>query len=253
MNRPFYTTFAWAYDLLIQGPVKERVHLIVTQLRQRGVTNGAWLLDAGCGTGSYAVALATEGFRVTGVDASSELIAEAKRKGTTAGAAVDFRVGDILRLPEELTLDAVLCRGVLNDLTRQEDRRTVFSSFAGVVRQGGVLVLDVREWQATAARKLENPAYQKTVKTEKGSLTFRSVTGLQPETHSLLIAETHVLQSPDGPESASFDFEMKCWTQSELARSLDSAGFDTIEYFGDYDSAKPAGTTDRLIAVARLA
>ena len=95
--------------------------------------------------------------------------------------------------------------------------------------------------------------YQKTVKTEKGNITFRSVTRLQPETHSLLISESHVLHSPRGRDSESFDFEMKCWTQAELAGLLAAAGFDTIEYFGDYDSAKRAAATDRLVAVARLA
>jgi hypothetical protein len=121
------------------------------------------------------------------------------------------------------------------------------------MHKGGVLVLDVREWRSTVVRKTENPVFEKTVMTENGPLTFRSLTKLQPETHSLLISETHVLQSPRRRDAAAFDFEMKCWTREELAAHLVAAGFEAIEYFGDYDSAKPVGTTDRLIAVATLA
>ena len=253
MSRPFYTTFAWAYDLLIQRPVKARVDFIVTQLHAQRVANGARLLDAGCGSGSYAVALAERGFEVTAVDASADLVAEAKKKGVKAGVRIDFVVGDILSLPEELTVDAILCRGVLNDLVETGSRRAVFSSFARAMRRGGALVLDVREWRSTAARKTESPVFQKTVMTENGRLEFRSVSELQPDTHSLLISETHVLKSPRGQDAAAFDFEMRCWTQEELADHLAAAGFEPIAFFGDYDCAKQVGATDRLIAVAKLA
>jgi hypothetical protein len=52
------------------------------------------------------------------------------------------------------------------------------------------------------------------------------------------------------PFYTTFDFVMRCWTQAELAENLHVAGFDAIEFFGDYDSAAPVGTTDRIIAVA---
>jgi hypothetical protein len=47
MKRPFYTDFAWAYDLLIQEPVAERLEFVTGMLARHGVTRGAHLLDAG--------------------------------------------------------------------------------------------------------------------------------------------------------------------------------------------------------------
>jgi SAM-dependent methyltransferase len=252
MNRPFYTTFGWAYDRLIQGPVTTRIDFVEEQLRRRGILAGAHLLDAGCGTGAYSVALAERGFSVTGIDTSAELLAEAKGKAQQAGVHIYFQVGDILTLPEDLATDAVLCRGVLNDLIKEEDRRAVFGSFAGVLRLGGVVILDVREWHLTAARKTQNPVFEKTVETERGRLTFRSVIELQPQTQSLLVSEMLVLESSEGRQVTPFDFVMKCWTKEELAGHLIRAGFDSLEYFGDYDSVSTLCTTDRLIAVATL-
>ena len=49
MNRPFYTSFAWAYDLLIHEPVAERLEFVTEMWAKRGVTRGAHVLDAGCG------------------------------------------------------------------------------------------------------------------------------------------------------------------------------------------------------------
>lgn len=136
MNRLFYTTYAWAYDLLIRGPINQRVEFIESQLGDWRILPGACLLDAGCGTGTYTIALAKKGFRVTGIDPSADLIEEAKRK----------------------TAQADIC----------------------------------------------------------------------------------------------ISFVMRCWTQEELGGLLISAGFDHVEYFGDYDAASPIGSTDRLVVVARL-
>ena len=252
MARPFYTVYAWAYDLLIPGPVADRVAFIQAQLARRQVLQSARVLDAGCGTGSYSIALAERGYTVTGLDSSADLIAEAKRKAEKRGVRIEFVLGDILKPPAGLTVDAIFCRGVLNDLTEERSRRRVFFSFASAMHQAGVLILDVREWNTTVARKTENPVYERTVQTERGKLTFRSVTELQPETRSLVISETHVLESPDGRQVTPFGFVMKCWTQEELVDYLAAAGFDSAEYFGDYDSEQAVGVTDRLIVVATL-
>jgi len=234
MKRPFYTTFAWAYDLLIQKPVKDHIDFITTQLSKRNIANNARLLDAGCGTGNYALALSGRGFQVTGLDISKDLIIEAKTKCDTRRMPVDFSVCDILAIPKELVFDAIVCRGVLNDLIETASRKDVFFSFAGAMRKGAVLILDVREWQSTFIRKIQNPIFEKTVMTDKGCLIFHSATRLQPKTRSLLISETHILQSFSDRDVATFNFEMKCWTQEELAEYLDDAGFQEIQYFGDY-------------------
>lgn len=52
------------------------------------------ILDVGTGTGRAALFLAREGARVTGVDASSEMLAVARRRATEEGATVRFLVGD---------------------------------------------------------------------------------------------------------------------------------------------------------------
>jgi 2-polyprenyl-3-methyl-5-hydroxy-6-metoxy-1,4-benzoquinol methylase len=72
-RRPFYTDFAWAFDLLIDRPVVKECAVIATWLQQRGVRPGAALPDAGCGTGRYSIELARRGYVVHGIDASPEL------------------------------------------------------------------------------------------------------------------------------------------------------------------------------------
>jgi SAM-dependent methyltransferase len=52
------------------------------------------LLDVGTGTGRAALAMARLGGRVLGVDASSEMLAVARRRAEAEGVAVRFEIGD---------------------------------------------------------------------------------------------------------------------------------------------------------------
>ena len=97
---------AWA-QLTSDAPVSRiRATVRAGRDRMRGVfmswlpTNlaGSSLLDAGCGTGALAVAVARRGARVTAVDIAGNLVKLARERAPTALApgSVDFRVGDML-------------------------------------------------------------------------------------------------------------------------------------------------------------
>jgi SAM-dependent methyltransferase len=250
-HRPFYAEYAWAFDLLIDRPVTKECAAIVSWLVERDVVPGATLLDAGCGTGRYALELARRGYVVEGVDLSPELIAVAAQAAVDHSFRVSFRVGDLLDLPDA-RYDAILCRGVLNDLVDDDARQKVFSSFASALRSGGVLILDVREWEATKERKQREPLFRKSVDTARGKLTFASYTRLDPDSHHLLLSETHTLEDEAGARSSEYDFVMRCWTRPELESSLELAGFGQIVHHGAYDASVPAGASDRLVTVSQL-
>ena len=125
--------------------------------------------------------------------------------------------------------DAVLCRGVLNDLIDDDARASAFRSFNRVLRKGGVLVLDVREWEATSARKSREPLFRKRVDTERGKLTFTSVTQLDVPTRRLLVKERHTLESQGRDHSSNYDFVMRCWTPGELQSLLSCHGFGLVQ------------------------
>lgn len=247
--RPFYGEFAWAYDYLIERPVADECAGMAAALARRGIGPGASLLDAGCGTGRYAVELARRGFAVTGIDRSPALLAEARRRAVDAVARVRFEPGDLLAPPDGAAFDAIVCRGVLNDLVEPAERAAVFVAFARILRPGGALLLDVRDWDATVAGKTARPVSERRVATPRGRLVFRSVTRLDPATRRLLIAERHTLTTESGETTASHDFVMRCWSRDELDGLLGAAGFEAMEYRGTYEGA-PLGVGDRIVVAA---
>lgn len=250
VDRPFYSAYAWAYDLLITRPVSRDCTGIATLFAQRGVAPGARILDAGCGTGGYALELVQRGYVVTGLDLSVPLLMEAQKRTNSGRVALTLVCGDLLALPFAPHYDGILCRGVLNDFLHTPSRQQVFFSFAQVLRPGGVLIVDVRDWQTTVARKRQEPVFEKSVVTSCGTLTFRSVTQLDPVQHQLRVAERHTLSTGESETVATYDFAMRCWTQEEVQHHLTQAGFGAVVYLGDYDLMAPVGTSDRLVSIA---
>jgi ubiquinone/menaquinone biosynthesis C-methylase UbiE len=225
-RRPLYHAFAWAYDLLVTDPVEPFIEVVTHAFAGQGVEPGAAVLDAGCGTGRYARALARRGYRVLGVDSSDDLVAVAEQ-----GAAKEdpprpeFAVADLRRFDALNPYDAVLCRSVLNDVIEDADRDEVLHRLARVLRPGGVMVLDVRDWKATVARYRNAPVYERTARLSDGEVRFRSTGRLRQVDHQLMLAERITVRRGRRVDTWGFDFAMRCWSEEELRSRLKAAGF----------------------------
>ncbi|WP_405990268.1 class I SAM-dependent methyltransferase [Streptomyces sp. NBC_00986] len=92
-------------------------------------------LDAACGTGRHTAHLHRLGHRVTGVDASPEMLARARERLPD----VDLRQADLRQLPlPDDAVDTVVCALAL---THVPDLAVVLAEFARVLRPGGHLVI----------------------------------------------------------------------------------------------------------------
>ncbi len=99
---------------------------------------GQRVLDVASGTGSSAVFLAERfGCKVVGLDYSTELVAQARRRAREAGLGhlVRFDHGDSERLPfPDGTFDALICEC---SFCTFPDKRSAAHEFARVLRPGG--------------------------------------------------------------------------------------------------------------------
>ena len=103
--------------------------------------NGQRWLDAGCGTGTLSRLLAARGCDVTGVDASSEMIAAARGRsdGPLAGKLKFQQIPTIANLPfADRSFDGVLCASVLEYVP---DLAQCLAQIHRVLRPGGLLLV----------------------------------------------------------------------------------------------------------------
>ncbi|MFL6278698.1 MAG: class I SAM-dependent methyltransferase [Vicinamibacterales bacterium] len=108
---------AEAFDgLRFSGPIGQLIARTQEQIISGFLDpiEGRTVLDVGTGTGRAAIALSRRGARVTGVDASAEMLAVAGRRSRDAGVDVRFLPGDAHGLAfESRSFDAVICLRVL--------------------------------------------------------------------------------------------------------------------------------------------
>jgi len=98
-------------------------------------------IDLGCGTGTNLIAMASRGWDVTGIDASSLAVRQAKQKAKAAGVSVHVQRGDVIRLEGiRGSFDLALDIGCFHSLGK--DKQVEYqTSLSRVVHPGGTYLL----------------------------------------------------------------------------------------------------------------
>jgi SAM-dependent methyltransferase len=209
-DRPLYTSFAWAYDLVVPSPAAPQPDEAARLLAGRRT-----IVDAGCGTGRHSAFLAERGFDVVGIDSSEQMVEVARSRTDKA----TFEVGDLLSWRPASPVDGALCRGVLNDFTNEADRQLGLDSLWQMLRPGGLLVLTVREVEKTRVRFGREPVITRS----NGGAFFRSEARFVGD---ILVVDEHI-SSEDA--RADYRFEMQPWSLSEVDERAAAAGFTRVE------------------------
>jgi 2-polyprenyl-3-methyl-5-hydroxy-6-metoxy-1,4-benzoquinol methylase len=97
-------------------------------------------LDAGCGTGEFALAMAARGWQVIGFDPSEYAIGIARKAAEALGRAVEFVVSGAQEFPTGETFNLVLSIDVLEHI--EGDAAAMFK-LASLVSPSGALVVSV--------------------------------------------------------------------------------------------------------------
>src|SRR5688572_5872398 len=113
--------------------------------QQRAAESDGPVLELGCGTGRILMPIAHSGVPVTGIDASSAMLARAKSRARRLPSRhrPSLIQGDLRALPfQRRTFATVIAAyGVLQSLTTDADLDAALAESARVLRRGGVFAL----------------------------------------------------------------------------------------------------------------
>lgn len=97
---------------------------------------GKSALDVGCGAGLLTEPLTRLGARVTGIDASPEVIQVARKHAGRQGFGIDYRVGDVHQLEGEF--DLITCMEVIEHVA---DPALFIKTLARLLTKDGLLLM----------------------------------------------------------------------------------------------------------------
>jgi len=110
---------------------------------------GSRILDVGCGTGRHSVALAREGYKMTGIDLSPAMLQQARIAAQNAGVNVKLTESDAQSISFKNEFDAAicLCEGSLSLLGSEDDPFEhdirILTNIYNAIKPGGIFITTV--------------------------------------------------------------------------------------------------------------
>ena len=135
-----YEAFSYYYDILMQDVP---YHRWIAKTKQY-LPVGSSILDVGCGTGTISILLAKEGYNVTGIDLSEDMLSLAYEKTLSEGLGIHYVQQDMCRLEGFSGFDgAVIYVDSLNYLKKDTEVFQTFRHLYESLKEGGILIFDV--------------------------------------------------------------------------------------------------------------
>lgn len=239
-----YDDFSTDYDHFVNWPERLAAELPFIEGRSQAV-GACRVLDAACGTGMHAIALAQRGYKVVGTDLSARMIERARNNARTAGVNVRFEVAGFGELTGVFSpsisvwkggggnFDAVLCLGnSLPHLLTPPDLAAVLADFAACLRPRGLLLIQNRNFDAVMSRgeRWMGPQAYREGETEWMFLRFYDF-----EPGGPLIFNVVTLRREGAGDWSQQVATTRLWPlrQEKLVAALEVAGFGEIVCWGD--------------------
>jgi SAM-dependent methyltransferase len=229
--RDFAVDYDWLFDdeALASGIAITRP-AVADLLRRTGP--GCAVLDAACGAGVDAAALARKGFHVRATDGSREMVAAAAARFRQEG--LDIAVQQCLwaDLPGTVSerFDVVLCTG--NALVHAAGREAMVQALTGLrqmTRPGGYVVIHLRNWEKLhAERRIVQVANRVRTRDGRRCVVFYAweVPGRLDQEHIAHIV--FLFEDSDQIEPHEYRISLLPVTLSELRDRLELAGLREV-------------------------
>ncbi len=256
MISPLYTEYARYYDVIYHEYLVERVPRIIDFVEdvfkrdaERDVRD---VLDIACGTGGPTIELARRGYRVLGLDISSEMIKIAREKARKNGVQVDFKLGDMRRLNFNEEFDAVTCFfSSLGYNLSDEDISNTLRGVYNSLRKGGVFIADVPNPLHRFDRWVKGTPVIWRVQSDNISILVIDVKWLTNTVTPILEWERTLIVKHNDKIDMLFDkHKLRLYTASELKLYSRITGFKKTKIYGDYNFIEDPKQAGRLILVA---
>jgi SAM-dependent methyltransferase len=240
VNDKAYDSFSADYDKFVnwENRLKFELPFIEEQLKQLG--SHARILDAACGTGRHAIALAHRGFEVAGADLSSGMVEQARANAITSGVSIRFEQAGFSELSKvfgKRAFDAVLCLGnSLPHVLDEAELALALNNFATCLRQGGLLMIQNRNFDAVIIHKerwMEPQGYREGLR----EWLFLRFYDYMPDGNIQFNIVTLRREEDGAWQQSVTSTPLRSILLDELTKAIITAGFNPPNSYGDMSGA----------------
>lgn len=240
-NSCAYTYLAQFYDQLI-GVDYHKWVTYLEQTWQKFDISPQEILELACGTGGITIPLAQKGYRLTAVDRSAAMLAQAHKKAAASKVEVTFINHTMEDIRIKNLFDVVICCcDALNYVTQKDDLLLFFRNAYRHTKHGGILLFDLNSEKKlrelygnqTYAETFEDYAYywQNHFDEEQKICQMDLTFFIKSDTESYYrVSEQH--------------FE-KLWQPQEIYTSLRACGWKVVGYYGFMSWEQPEDEEER--------
>ncbi|MGD1995743.1 MAG: class I SAM-dependent methyltransferase [Anaerolineae bacterium] len=248
-----YESFSADYDRFVDWPSRLAAELPFIE-QELETMETRRVLDAACGTGMHAIALAQRGYDVVGADLSQGMVERAQANAADAAVEVRFEAAGFGELSAKVGtgFDAVLCLGnSLPHVLTSADLAAALDDFAACLRPGGLLMIQNRNFDRVLTRHerwMEPQAHQ------EGELDWLFLRFYDFGPDGRLAFNVVTLRREGGGDWSQQVTSTPLWplTQAKLIEALDAAGFDELTCWGDMGGTPfDPETSPNLVTTAR--
>ncbi|WP_394233030.1 class I SAM-dependent DNA methyltransferase [Niallia oryzisoli] len=244
-----YGRFAYLYDELMRDvPYHEWLTFIKRQAETYGIA-GKKLLDLACGTGELTIQLADEGYDVTGVDLSGDMLAVAKEKADKRGHSLFFAEQDMSELEGlgQFDIIGIFCDS-LNYLQTEREVVQTFERVLHHVKPEGLFLFDVHSVYKINTLFIDQTyAYNG----EDVSYIWQCFEGEYPNSveHELTFfhLDTHTNQYNRYDELHL----QRTYAIEQYEKWLSMTGFELLDVTADFLHSNPNAESERIFFTAR--
>lgn len=242
-----YETFAFVYDEVMDEGLYEK--WLAFSQRHLPKTAAA-ILELACGTGALAVEFAKEGYEVTALDLSEEMLMMASERAIEADVKIQFVQGNMLDLSEVGQYEAITCfSDSLCYMGNRQEVQQVFDEVYQALEIEGTFIFDVHSiFQIDKVF----PEYSYHYQTDEFAFLWDSYQG--EKEHSIEHFLTFFAKDKEAKDLFIRQDELhkeRTYTLENYLVMLESAGFINVQVFGDFKDEKPSEETQRWFFVCK--
>jgi len=149
-----YSAFAPYYDQVGLSAFAQRMTPRLLNFAQQNEWLGRRILDVGCGTGASALFFASNGYAVTGIDQSAEMLEQARQNLRAQSLNATLLNQNLLEIENVDAPDMVLALDVLNELETIRDLEAAFKVVFQLLPNNRLFIFDLHTIEGLARESL---------------------------------------------------------------------------------------------------